>query len=41
MDDATCCIKLVGVKEKAILGELKTVLCIKDGVPFKQVEKLV
>ena len=30
-----------GEKHKAILLELKTVLLIKNGVPFKQVKKLV
>ena len=30
-----------GEKQKAILLELKTVLLIKNGVPFKQVKKLV
>ena len=41
MDGTTQCIKLGEKKQKAILLELKTVLRIKNGVPFKQVEKLV
>ena len=41
MDGATRCIELVGKKQKAILLELKTVLRIKNGVPFKRVKKLV
>ena len=41
MDGATRCIKLAEKKQKAILTELKTVLRIRNGVPFKRVEKLV
>ena len=41
MDGATRCIELAEKKQKAILAELKTVLRIKNGVPFKRVEKLV
>ena len=41
MDCATCCIELAGKNQKVILMELKRVLRIKNGVPFKQVEKLV
>ena len=39
-DGATRCIELSATKQKAILAELKTVLRIKNGVPFKRVEKL-
>ena len=41
MDGATRYIELAEKKQKAILVELKTVLRIKNGGPFKQVEKLV
>ena len=41
MDGATRCIELSEKKQAAILQELKTVLRIKRGVPFKRVEKLV
>ena len=41
MDGATRCIELAEKKQIAILLELKTVLRIKNGVPFKRVEKLV
>ena len=41
IDGATRCIKLAEKKQKAILLELKMVLCIKNGVPFKRVDKLI
>lgn len=41
IDGATRCIELAEKKQAAILLELKTVLRIKSGVPFKRVEKLV
>ena len=41
MNGTTRCIKLAEKKQKEILLRLKTVLLIKNGVPFKQVEKLL
>ena len=41
MDGATQYIRLVEKKQQAIRLELKTVLRIKNGVPFKQIKKLV
>ena len=41
MDGATRCIELAEKKQHAILRELKTVLRLKRGVPFKRVEKVV
>ncbi len=41
MDGATRCIELAKKKQEAILRELRTVLRIKRGVPFKRLEKLV
>ncbi|KAL7544284.1 hypothetical protein ACHAWF_007670, partial [Thalassiosira exigua] len=40
-DGAMRCIELSVKKQEAILVELKTVLRIKSGVPFKRVEKLM
>ena len=41
MDGATRCIELLEKKQQAIQKELKTILRIKSGVPFKRVERLV
>ncbi|KAL7525691.1 hypothetical protein ACHAXR_001116, partial [Thalassiosira sp. AJA248-18] len=41
MDGATRCIELAEKKQKAILRELKTILRLKRGVPFKRFEKNV
>jgi hypothetical protein len=41
IDGATRCIELSEKKQKTILKELKDVLRIKSGVPFKRMEKLV
>ena len=41
MDDATRCIELAEKKQAAILAELKIVARIKNGVPFKRMEKLI
>ncbi|KAL7525321.1 hypothetical protein ACHAXR_003320 [Thalassiosira sp. AJA248-18] len=41
MDGATRCIELAEKKQKAILLELKTILRMKSGVPFKKFEKIV
>ena len=40
-DGATRCIELATKKQEAILKELKNVLRMKRGVPFKRIEKLV
>ena len=41
MDGATRCIKLSENKQQQIITEIKTVLCIKSGVLFKRLEKLL
>ena len=41
MDGATRCIELAEKKQAAILRELKTILRMRGGVPFKQLEKLI
>ena len=41
MDGATRCIELAEKKQAAILKELKTIIRMRSGVPFKRIEKLV
>ena len=41
MDGATRCIELAKKKRLAILAELKVVLRMKGGVPFKRFQKIV
>ena len=40
-DGATRCIELAGKKQNTILRELKTILRMRRGVPFKRLEKIV